>query len=418
RAEQQRNEALVNAEEQTRAFKKYKAEIIEKLEKVKAEEAVLGKRLINCEKEKEMLNEKCISYRKDLDILEEQLRQLKEENNSTKEEIKTLKARNTEMISMLSQSDQKIIKLESKLSEKEVVLEEKNALMSENAELRALTAQQHNNLKLCYQEIEDSREELNILETIISQFSSSTSEEFKWHHFKHQLLNSSTKEAISESCGESSKPLIADLSTKLSMKEAEIQKPHANLIIRTGAEHLSNDNEEQENSRLCGLETEPVKLIRNQGERRKCQQLELISKQFEKMRQRFQKEIEELHTKLTKADDENSSLKTSMAQRTSQFKIIQEDLLKKASKTSSLEREIRKKSSQLAALKKQLEEKTIAYSTAAARNAELEEELMGKSRHIQELGATISEEHEKINSAFQNAKLIHLEQQKEMKKQM
>ncbi|NXM04438.1 CCD18 protein, partial [Tyrannus savana] len=417
RTEQQRNEALLNVEELTRAFKKYKAEINEKLEKVKAEELVLGKRLINCEKEKEKLNEKCISYRKDLNILEEQLRQLKEENNSTKEEIKTLEAKNTEMTSLLSRSDQKIIKLESELSEKEIVLKEQNALLSENAELRALLAQQNNHLKLCHQEIEDSRQELNILETIISQLSSSTSEEFKWHHFKHQLLSSSTKEVISESC-ESSKPLIADLSVKLSVKEAEIQKPHANLTICTGAEHLSNDNEGQKNSRLCGLETEPVKLIRSQGERRKCQQLELISKQFEKMKQRFQKEIEELHTKLTKADDENSSLKTSMAQRTSQFQIIQEDLLKKASKTSSLEKEIRKKSSQLSALEEQLEEKTIAYSTAAARNAELEQELMGQSRRIHELEATISEEHEKINSAFENAKLVHLEQHKEMKKQL
>lgn len=68
--------------------------------------------------------------------------------------------------------------------------------------------------------------------------------------------------------------------------------------------------------------------------------MELISKQFEKLRQKFQKEIKELRTKLTKADDENSALKTSMAQRTSQFQIIQEDLLKKASKTSSLEREV------------------------------------------------------------------------------
>ncbi|XP_017690572.1 PREDICTED: coiled-coil domain-containing protein 18 isoform X1 [Lepidothrix coronata] len=418
RAEQQRNEALLNVKELTRAFKKYKAEITEKLEKVKAEELVLGKHLINCEKEKEKLNEKCISYRKDLNILEEQLRQLKEENSSTKEEIKTLEAKNTEITSMLSRSDQKIIKLESELSEKENVLKEQNALISENAELRALTAQQHNHLKLCHQEIENSREELNILETIISQLSSSTSEELKWHHFKHQLLSSSTKEVISESCGESSKPLIADLSIKLSMKEAEIQKPRANLTICTGAEHLSNDNEGQENSRLCGLETEPVKLIRSQGERRKCQQLELISKQFEKMRRRFQKEIEELRTKLTKADDENSSLKSSMAQRTSQFQIIQEDLLKKASKTSSLEKEMRKKSSQLSELEEQLEEKTIAYSTAAARNAELEQELMEKSRRIHELEATISEEHKKINSAFENAKLVHLEQHKEMKKQI
>ena len=49
------------------------------------------------------------------------------------------------------------------------------------------------------------------------------------------------------------------------MKEAEIQKPCANLTICTGAERLSNDNEGQGNNTLCGWETEPVKLIRSQG---------------------------------------------------------------------------------------------------------------------------------------------------------
>ncbi|NXL26821.1 CCD18 protein, partial [Glaucidium brasilianum] len=417
RAEQQRDEALLNVEKLTSAFKKYKQKITEKLEKVKAEEVVLRKRLNNCEKEKETLNEKCVIYRKDLDVLEEQLRQLKEENHSTKEEIKTLEVKNTEMVSMLSWSDQKIIELESELSEKEIVLKEKNSLLSENAELRALTTQQHNHLKLCHQEIEDSREELNLLETIISQLSPSTSEKFKWHHLKHQLSSSSTKEARSESC-ELNKPLIADLSIKLGMKEAEIQKPRANFTICTGTEHLSNDNEGQENSGLCGLEIEPFKLTRSQGERRRCQQLELISKQFEKERQRFQKEIEELRTKLTEADDENSSLRTSMAQRTSQFQLIQEDLLKKASKASSLEREVTKKSSRLSTLEKQLEEKIISYSTAAARNTELEQELMEKNRRIHELETTISEEREQITSAFEKAKLIHLEQHKEMEKQI
>ncbi|NXM90671.1 CCD18 protein, partial [Oenanthe oenanthe] len=416
RAQQQRNEALLNVEELTRNFTKLKAEITDKLEKAKAEEVILGERLINCEKENEKLNQKCISYRKNVDILEEQLRQLKKENHNTKEEIKALEAKNTEIISMLSQSDQKIIKLESELSEKKIVLEEKNALKSENEELRALIAQQQNNLKLCCQEIEDSREEVHILETIISQLSLSTSEEFKWHNFKHQMLSSSTKEATSESCSESSKPLIADISIQLPMKEAEIQKPGGNFTICSGAKHLSNSNEGQDNSRLCDLETEPVKLIRNPGERRNCQQLELISKQFEKVRQKFQKEIEELHTKLIKADEENSALRTSMAQRTSQFQIIQEDLLKKASKASSLEKEIRKKSSQLSALEKQLEEKTVAYSTAADRNAELELELMGRNRCIHELETVISEEHEKITSAFENERLLHLEQHKEMEK--
>ncbi|NXI39469.1 CCD18 protein, partial [Galbula dea] len=416
RAEQQRNEALLNMEELTRAFKKYKEKITEKLEKVKAEEVILGKRLINCEKEKEELNEKCVSYRRDLDILEEQLRQLKEENHSTKEEIKTLEAKNTEMLSMLTRSDQKIIELENELSEKEMVLKEKNALVSENTELRALTAQQHNHLKLCHQEIEDSREELNILKTIISQLSLNTSEEIKWHHLKHQVSSSSTKEALA--C-ELSKPLIADQSTKLAMREAEIQKSCANLTVCIGAEHLSNDNEGRENHRLRGLETEPVKLIRSQGERKRSQQLELISKQFERERQRFQKEVKELRTKLKKADNENSSLKTNMAQRASQFQIIQEDLLKKASKTGSLEREIKKKSSQLSALEKQLEEKSMAYSSAAARNIELEQELMVKcSQHIHELETTMSKEHEQITSAFEKAKLVHFEQHKEMEKQI
>ncbi|NXD69466.1 CCD18 protein, partial [Eolophus roseicapillus] len=385
RAEQQRNEAVLSVEELTRAFKKYKEKITEKLEKVKAEEVILGKRLINCEKEKEKLYEKCVSYRKDLDILEEQLRQLKEENHSTKEEIKTLEVKNTEMVSMLTQSDQKIRELESELHEKEIVLQEKNVLISENTELRALTAQQRNRLKLCHQEIEDSREELHILETIISQLSLSTPEE---------------------------------VHIKLAMKEAEAQKPCANVTVCPGAEHLSNDNEGQENSMLCDLETEPVKLLRSQGERRKCQQLELISKQFEKERQRFQKEIEELRTKLTKADDENSSLKTSMAQRASHFQVMQEDLLKKASKASSLEKEITKKSSQLSALEKQLEEKTTAFSIVATRNTELQQELMEKNRRIYELETAVSEEHEKITSAFEKTKLAHLEQRKKMEKQV
>ncbi|XP_054021041.1 coiled-coil domain-containing protein 18 [Dryobates pubescens] len=419
RAEQQRNEALLNAEELTKAFKKYKEKMTETLDKVKAEEVVLGKRLISCEKEKEKLNETCVSYRKNLDILEEQLRQLREENHSTKEEIKTLEAKNAEMLSMLTQSNQKIIDLESEVCEKEVVLKEKNALISENAELRALTAQQNNRLKLCYQEIEDLREELNILETIISQLCLNTSEEFKWQYLKHQLSSSSTKEALSESCCQLNKPSIADLSSiKLAAEETEIRKPSANLTNCGGAEHLSSDNERQENHRLCGLETEPVKLVRSQEERRKCQQLELISKKFEKEKQRFQRELRELRAQLTKAEDEKSSLKTSMDQRASQLQIIQEDLLKKASKTGSLEKEITKKSSQISALEKQLEEKTIAYSTAAARNSELEQELMDKNRHIHELETTISEEYGQITSAFEKAKLVHLQQHKEMEKQI
>lgn len=42
----------------------------------------------------------------------------------------------------------------------------------------------------------------------------------------------------------------------------------------------------------------------------------------------------------------------------------------------------------------------------------------GKNRRIHELETTISEEHEQITSAFEKAQLVHLEQHKEMEKQI
>ncbi|XP_032302005.1 coiled-coil domain-containing protein 18 isoform X4 [Coturnix japonica] len=416
RAEQQRNEALLNAEELTRVFQKFKENITERFEKVQAEGARLENDIINCEKEREKLNEKCVSYRKHLDIQDEQLRQLREENHNAKEEIITLEAKNSEVMSTLNRSKQKILELEKELNEKKGALKEKNALVSENAELRALNAQQQNSLKLCHQEMENSRRKLNLVETIISQLSSSTSEEFKWHNLKCQLSYSSTKEAVSESC-ESNKPSTVGLSIELAMKEAETGKPQTDLTACNTVEHLLNDNERQEKRGLCGLETEPVKLIKTQEERR-CQQLELVSKQFEKERQRFKKEMERLRIKLAKLDNENLSLKTSMAQRTTQFQSLQEELSAKTLRTNTLQQEITKKSSQLSALKKQLEEKAVAYSAAAARSTELEQELVGKNKRISELETSVSEEHKQLTSAFEKAKLSHLEQRREMEKQI
>ncbi|NXJ14210.1 CCD18 protein, partial [Odontophorus gujanensis] len=376
RVELKTKDASLDAEEPTRVFQEYKEKISARLEKVQAEGARLESYIIRSEKERKNLNEKCAIYRKHLDIQEEQLRQLREENYNAKEEIITLEAKNSEMISTLNQSNQKIFELEKELNENRSVLKEKNVLVSENAELRALNAQQHNELKLCHQEIENLRRELNLAETILSKLSLSTSEEFNWHNLKRQQSTLSTKEAVSESC-ESNKPSTASLSIELSMKEAEIGKSHANLTACKTAEHLLNDNERKERRRLCGPGTEPVKLIKTQGGKlKKCQHLELVSKQFGKERQRFKKEIEKLRVKLAKLDNENLSLKTSMAQRTGQFKSMQEELSAKTLKINTLQQEMVKKSSQLSALKKELEEKAVAYSASTARSTELKQELM------------------------------------------
>ncbi|XP_047275483.1 coiled-coil domain-containing protein 18 isoform X23 [Homo sapiens] len=362
RAERQRNEALYNAEELSKAFQQYKKKVAEKLEKVQAEEEILERNLTNCEKENKRLQERCGLYKSELEILKEKLRQLKEENNNGKEKLRIMAVKNSEVMAQLTESRQSILKLESELENKDEILRDKFSLMNENRELKVRVAAQNERLDLCQQEIESSRVELRSLEKIISQL---------------PMSSFSNKEDRCIGCCEANKLVISELRIKLAIKEAEIQKLHANLTANQLSQSLITCNDSQESSKLSSLETEPVKLGGHQvAESVKDQNQHTMNKQYEKERQRLVTGIEELRTKLIQIEAENSDLKVNMAHRTSQFQLIQEELLEKASNSSKLESEMTKKCSQLLTLEKQLEEKIVAYSSIAAKNAELEQELM------------------------------------------
>ncbi|XP_063481477.1 coiled-coil domain-containing protein 18 isoform X4 [Symphalangus syndactylus] len=403
RAEQQRNEALYNAEELSKAFQQYKKKVAEKLEKVQAEEEILERNLINCEKENKRLQEKCGLYKSELEILKEKLRQLKEENNNGKEKLRIMAVKNSEVMAQLTESRQSILKLESELENKDEILRDKFSLMNENRELKFRVAAQNERLDLCQQEIESSRVELRSLEKIISQL---------------PMSSFSNKEDRCIGFCEANKLVISELRIKLAIKEAEIQKLHANLTANQLSQSLITCNDSQESSKLSSLETEPVKLGGHQVESVKDQNQLTMNKQYEEEKQRLVTGIEELRTKLIQIEAENSDLRVNMAHRTSQFQLIQEELLEKASNSSKLESEMTKKCSQLLTLEKQLEEKIVAYSSIAAKNAELEQELMEKNEKIRSLETNINTEHEKICLAFEKAKKIHLEQHKEMEKQI
>ncbi|XP_053070435.1 coiled-coil domain-containing protein 18 isoform X3 [Acinonyx jubatus] len=420
RAERQRNEALYNAEELSKAFQHYKEKVAEKLEKVQVEEEILEKNLISCEKENKRLQEKCGVYKSDLEILKEKLRQLKEENNNGKEKLRIMAVKNSEVMAQLTESKQSILKLESELEDKEEVLREKFSLMNENRELKVRVAAQNERLDLCQQEIESSRVELRSLEKVMSQLPLKREVfGFKSSLSKHQMSSLSNKEDNYIGCCEANKMLISELRIKLAIKEAEIQKLQANLSANQLSQNLIAFNDKQESGKLNSVETEPVKLGGNQlAERIKDQNQHTVNKQYERERQRLASGIEELRTKLMQIEAENSDLKVNMAHRTSQFQLIQEELLEKASNSSKLESEMTKKCSQLLTLEKQLEEKIVAYSSIAAKNAELEQELMEKNEKIRSLETNINTEHEKICLAFEKAKKIHLEQHKEMEKQI
>ncbi|XP_050662981.1 coiled-coil domain-containing protein 18 isoform X5 [Macaca thibetana thibetana] len=420
RAERQRNEALYNAEELSNAFQQYKKKVAEKLEKVQAEEEILERNLINCEKENKRLQEKCGLCKSELEILKEKLRQLKEENNNGKEKLRIMAVKNSEVMAQLTESRQSILKLESELENKDEILRDKFSLMNENRELKVRVAAQNERLDLCQQEIESSRVELRSMEKIISQLPLKRELfGFKSSLSKYQMSSFSNKEDRCIGCCEANKLVISELRIKLAIKEAEIQKLHANLTANQLSQSLITCNDSQESSKLSSLETEPIKLGGHQvAESVKDQNQHTMNKQYEKERQRLVTGIEELRTKLIQIEAENSDLRVNMAHRTSQFQLIQEELLEKASNSSKLESEMTKKCSQLLTLEKQLEEKIVAYSSIAAKNAELEQELMEKNEKIRSLETNINTEHEKICLAFEKAKKIHLEQHKEMEKQI
>ncbi|XP_037017936.2 coiled-coil domain-containing protein 18 isoform X2 [Artibeus jamaicensis] len=419
RAERQRNEALYNAEELSKAFQHYKENVAEKLEKVQAEEEILEKNLIDCEKENKRLQEKCGLYKSDLEILKEKLRQLKEENNNGKEKLRVMAVKNSEVMAQLTESRQIILKLESDVEDKDKILREKFSLMNENRELKVRVATQNERLDVCQQEIESSRVELRRLDKIMSQLPLKREMfGFKSSLSKHQMSSLPNKEDNYIGCCEANKMMISELRIKLAIKEAEIQKLQANLTANQLSQSLISHNDNKESGKLNSLETEPVKLKGSQVESIKEQNHSTVNKQYEKEREKLASGVEELRTKLMQIEAENSDLKVNMAHRTSQFQLIQEELLEKAANSSKLESEMTKKCSQLLTLEKQLEEKIIAYSSIAAKNAELEQELMEKNEKIRSLETNINTEHEKICLAFEKAKKIHLEQHKEMEKQI
>ncbi|KAL1791148.1 hypothetical protein HispidOSU_027244 [Sigmodon hispidus] len=419
RAEQQRNEALYNAEELSKAFQQYKEKVAEKLEKVQAEEEILEKNLNNCEKENKRLHEKSNMYKSELEILKEKFRQLKEEHNIGKEKLRIMAMKNSEVMSQLTESRQSVLKLESELEDKDEILREKFSLINENRELKVRVATQNERLDLCQQEIDSSRLELRSLEKLMSQMPVKREiVGFKSSLSKHQRNSFSNKEDNCIGCCEANKLMISELRIKLAIKEAEIQKLHANLTVNQYSPNTAACDDVQEGGKVNTLETEPVKLGGSQVENIKDQNKHTMNKQYEREKERLAMGIEELRAKLIQIEAENSDLKVNMAHRTSQFQLIQEELLEKASNASKLENEMTKKCSQLLTLEKQLEEKIIAYSSIAAKNAELEQELMEKNEKIRSLESNINTEHEKICFAFEKAKKIHLEQHKEMEKQI
>ncbi|XP_040263823.1 coiled-coil domain-containing protein 18 isoform X2 [Bufo bufo] len=389
RAEKQRNEALLNAEELTRAFQQYKRNVAEKLEKVKAEGDLVNKNLQNFERERGDLLEKCTNLENELENLREHLRNVMSEKTDEKEKQKSVELKNLELISLLTQSNQRVLRLESGLENKEKVLQDNITLMNENKELkeRLMEMANQNEVKQCGSE--------SVGMKLTSQLKNDFSD-------LERLRNNMSENVNKLEC-DNNRSLLAELRAKLLKKEAENQELQAKIFIANSSHTL---------------DTEPVKLTLQQSEIEKFQRFESVSKELQEENERLTDTVRELKRKLSKAQAETANAKLSMAQRTSQFQLIQEELLEKASKTTKLEQEMTKKSLKIASLQKLLEDKTETYSGAVARNAKLEEELRDFKAQIRNLEENISKEHQEVIMAFEKSKTVYLDRQNELLKQI
>ncbi|CAI9565931.1 unnamed protein product, partial [Staurois parvus] len=103
RTEKQRNKALFNAEELTKAFQQYKKNVAEKIEKIQKEEKQRSQALQDCERERTESWEKCKKLESELEDARKHLRSLLSEKTDEGEKEKCAAASNTELISLLTQ---------------------------------------------------------------------------------------------------------------------------------------------------------------------------------------------------------------------------------------------------------------------------------------------------------------------------
>ncbi|XP_053549095.1 LOW QUALITY PROTEIN: coiled-coil domain-containing protein 18 [Bombina bombina] len=280
---------------------------------------------------------------------------LKSERSSGQERQYCIESKNSELISVLTPINQRILKLESVLENKEKVLKE--------------------NLEALYVKIQ------------IENSCTTNRQEWNWKFW-------------------------IKIWRKLSVKEAENKELQAKLST-------NNDGVDQhERDHLLSLQEEPVKLMPNVTEEEKSLQLEAVCKQLQTERENLTHRLKDLEGKLNKAQTEVANAKISMAQRTSQFQAIQNELLEKASKTAGLQQDITRKSLKITTLQKQLQEITNEHSACAARTSDLEQELTDCKEQIIHLEQNISKEHEEVLLAFEKSKLIHQDQHGELRKQI
>ncbi|XP_028974833.2 coiled-coil domain-containing protein 18 isoform X1 [Esox lucius] len=344
RAEQQRNQALHNAEKLTDAFKDYKAKISIKLKKVMESESNLKESLIVCDREREELESRCCNLERERAEQGQNISKLMEELT----QARTCNTKNVQLQARLEEAAQRASRLEMELGGRASASRDLASLRRETEDLRALVQCQEQRLAQCHREAQQSQAEMASLEGIL------------------------------------------------------------------GLLHLREGTEGSLCVRPCMLPTVDytADLRPKPGER--YQQLLPVLQAMEAERARQSSLATRLQDRLLKAQDEVSSLHSSMAQRASHYQQVHSELLEKASQANDAQKELKKKSARVSALEKQLQEKSSAYSQAALKNGQLEQDLLEKASSIQHYQSVMTKKQRDFQQALDKCRKDRSDQCREL----
>ncbi|KAF3699148.1 Coiled-coil domain-containing protein 18 Sarcoma antigen NY-SAR-24 [Channa argus] len=164
RAEQQRNQALQNAEKLKEAFKDYKATISIKLQRVMESESKLKLSLIECDREKEELEMKSNVLERERAEQSQTISQMKEELRQTK----CLFAEHSDLKAQLEEAKQRESHLERQVLDREAESRELASLRKELKDLQTLTQNQEQRVAQSLREVQQNQVELASLESILA----------------------------------------------------------------------------------------------------------------------------------------------------------------------------------------------------------------------------------------------------------
>uniref|UniRef100_A0A665UH12 Coiled-coil domain containing 18 n=1 Tax=Echeneis naucrates TaxID=173247 RepID=A0A665UH12_ECHNA len=343
RAEQQRNQALENAEKLKEAFKDYKATISVKLKGVMESEKKLKESLIECDRGKEELEMKCTVFQREKTEQSQTISQLKEEVRQTK----YLAAEHIDLQAQLEEARRQVSLLEQQLVQQGAESRELASLRRELEDLLSVTQSQEQKVAQSHREAQQSRAELSSLEAILA------------------LLH---------------------------LQEGAVGSLCVRPCMLPPMDYSGS--------------AQVLKLKPGDG----YQQLLRVLQSKEAERKKQYCEVERLHEQQRRAQEEITSLQSSMAQRASHYQNLHTELLDKVSQATDTEKELKRKSARVAALEKQLQEKTSAYSQAALKNTELENVLLDKTSTLQHYQSLMTKKQREYQQSLDKCKRLHSQQ--------